>query len=203
MLFRSFALFLKWQPSGSRLHLPAFILWAPIISFSVEHVKKKKAIILILISASLICSGVPYVFRNSGRKLYSHKKSTVFNTPRLEQYFAYNRDYIDSYRGAVRYVKNQSCSQIGLVLGYNTWEYPFWVLMRQENPYRGFRMEHVALAGRPVYPLGEFHPCAVIVKDGDEQRQTLLRELTLGKTFVKAWEERPVQVFLPRSAQFH
>jgi len=178
-----FNLALKWQPFNSRLHLPLFVLFCPFVAVIFSRIRFKPAVILIVITATLFSSAMPYVFRNSVRKLYSKKKRTVFNTPRLEQYFANERKLLEPYRAAVDYVDALGCSQVGLIVSSNSWEYPLWVLFKEKG--KTVRLEHLEVPGLQVnhYPLGDFSPCALIVSDREKP------------VWMKGWDEG--RAFLP------
>lgn len=189
-----FTWLLKWQPSGSRLHLPGFVLWAPLVSVGLSELSRRKAVVLLAVSLFLTATATPYIFRNSLRKLYSGKKSTVFNTPRIQQYFANDRDFYLPYQAAVDHITAAGCADIGLAIGSNGWESPFWVMLREKYG-TSFRLEHVggSVSDRAEYPLGRFSPCAVIALERSDEF------LNLGETGLlnKSWESAPVSVYQP------
>jgi hypothetical protein len=169
-----FTLFLKWQPWNSRLHLPGFVLWAPLISLMIERWQRKKAAVLVGITVILFYSALPYIFYAKGRRLYARTEPTILNTPRLEQYFAHKPHLLKPYQEAVQAIRAQGCTNVGLSMENNMWEYPVWVLMR-EGPSQDFRLEHVQIEeGAPLpYPLGDFSPCAIIRWDGNPDNPSL------------------------------
>lgn len=191
-----FSLLLKWQPAASRLHLPIFILLMPMVAVALTmSLKKSRTIILSIVVTLLVSTSTPYVLRNSTRKLFS-SKPTIFMTPRLQQYFADDDTLLPAYQSAVDWVSQKNCRDVGLRIGDNSWEYPLAVLFNRSA--RGsFRLEHVDVYtqnSKPVdYPLGDFHPCAIIETG---RANPLDKELNIGgKVFFKQWEQLPVGVY--------
>lgn len=160
--FLFFNLMVKWQPYGTRLQLPFFVLMAPFVGEVLSRQFKKKTVALVIITGILISTSMPYVFRNNSRRLVS-SKSTIFDTPREEQYFFNERSRMPYFVEAVSYVKATECKDVGLLLGGNSWEYPFWVLFDANNDEQ-FRLEHVSPGQLSPnrYPLGSFDPCVVL-----------------------------------------
>ena len=135
--FLLFCLVLKWQPWHSRLHLPLFVLWAPAVSIALSQGWSRRigqSVAAVLLVAALVLIGY-----NETRPLYGPR--SIFATERADQYFA-TRPFGADYRAAIGYLNSQSRGNIGLVLGANAWEYPFWALLEGEAG-RGPRLEHV------------------------------------------------------------
>jgi 4-amino-4-deoxy-L-arabinose transferase-like glycosyltransferase len=192
--FIVFNLLLKWQPAGSRLHLPFFVLVSPLVAVVVFSFRRNWLIYAIV--AVLFATSVPYVFRNNTRKLFSSKK-TVFQTPRLRQYFVADETLLLPYQQAVDFVMISGCRQVGLRIGDNSWEYPFWVLFGEER-IKQLRIEQVDVVGvQPLnYPLGAFSPCAIIETGRNIPSDNMLT--VDGKIFKMQWEQSPVRVYLPQ-----
>ena len=192
--FALFNVFLKWQPAGSRLHLPFFVLFMPFVA-TVFSSFRRRDVMIAVVSAILLSTAVPYVVRNSTRKLISSKR-TVFAAPRLEQYFADAPALLKPYQGAADFVASQNCREVGLRIGDNSWEYPFWVIFKQSGPSKA-RLEHVDVIGiKPAnYPLGEFNPCAIIETGRTSPPDERLK--ISAKIFVRRWEQSPVKVYTP------
>ena len=135
--FLLFCLVLKWQPWHSRLHLPLFVLWAPAVSIALSrgwsHRIGHGAAAVLLVGALVL------IGYNETRPLYGPR--SIFSTERADQYFA-TRPFGADYRAAIRYLNAQPHRHIGLVLGANAWEYPFWALLEDQAGH-GPRLEHV------------------------------------------------------------
>ena len=125
--FLLFCLVLKWQPWHSRLHLPLFVLWAPAVSIALSQGWSRRigqGAAAVLLVVALVLIGY-----NETRPLYGPR--SIFFTERADQYFA-TRPFGADYRAAIRYLNAQPHRHIGLVLGANAWEYPFWALLKDE-----------------------------------------------------------------------
>ena len=135
--FVLFCLVLKWQPWHSRLHLPLFVLWAPAVSIALSRGWSRRighGAAAVLLVVALVLIGY-----NETRPLYGPR--SIFSTERADQYFA-TRPFGADYRAAIGYLNAQPYHHLGLVLGANAWEYPFWALLKDEagdSP----RLEHV------------------------------------------------------------
>jgi hypothetical protein len=154
-------LMIKWQPWGSRLHLPIFVLFAPICAIALDNLRWRRvadaAVVMLLVVSS------PWVFFNKSRPLVG--KRNVFAVGRVEQYFANVPALKDPFIKAARLVKSSKCKNIGLSLGESDWEYPIWVLVKPAGT-EAFRIEHVDVrnecaAKATIAPFKEFRPCAI------------------------------------------
>ncbi len=135
--FLLFCLVLKWQPWHSRLHLPLFVLWAPAVSIALSRGWSRRighSAAAVLLIAALVLIGY-----NETRPLYGPR--SIFATGRADQYFA-TRPFGADYRAAIGYLNAQPYRHLGLVLGANAWEYPFWALLKDEGGASP-RLEHV------------------------------------------------------------
>ncbi len=160
--FLLFSCVLKWQPWHSRLHLPLFILSSPLLGVILSLLCKPN--VLRLISIFFILCSMPWVWDNKSRVFF--KRRNIFNSSRIEQYFYNKHGYIYSYEQAVKEIRRRGCSQVGLFIGPDSWEYPFWVLMKKDNPPK-VRLEHIKVSNvsswaGDSFPLGPFDPCAII-----------------------------------------
>jgi len=171
-----FILCLNWNRYYARIHLPIFVLYVPFMA--VILTMQRQRIIVFAVSFILIAASLAWVFFNESRPLIGQKN--IFYTPRKEQYFSNNPGYIFSYTSAVKEIQEKGCSQIGLILSEDTWEYPLWSIAKED-----VRFEHVSVnnvSGHLNYPLGEFSPCAII--HGDTRAPMLIA--INGKPFIKA-----------------
>ena len=160
--FLLFCAYLKWQPWHSRLHLPLFVLAAPLMAVVLARVISDGR--AAWVGGVLLLAATPWVLLNELRPLVGEK--SVLARPRLEQYFVYEPKLHAPYQAAARRVADARCDRVGLAIGENGWEYPLRVLM-EEAAGREVRVEHVAvtnrsrLAARPR----EGEPCALIRVD--------------------------------------
>jgi hypothetical protein len=185
------------------------MLWAPCVATVLaRHLNKK---VTTAIAAVLALSAFPYVLYNNQRPLIGNSSvaerafftgTGIFHSSRANQYFNRRRAVSDSYLGAVRTLKSQGCSQIGLVLRntkweiIDDWEYPLWVLLNADET-RTFRLQHVMVENvsskkNRTSPFNNFRPCAVIAMGSIENVDHD------GIVYGKTWSSDDVSVFLEK-----
>ena len=186
--FLLFCVVLKWQPWHSRLHLPIFVLWSPLIGIVLSRtLNSRKASIVILL---IILTAIPWILYNKSRPLI--RSNNVIVTRRIVQYFMQRPELKDPYNGVANFLNSQTtCEDIGLMSGGDSWEYPFWVLL-EKNGVRTIRIEHVNVTNPSGTIPIRFNPCAIIstlpIKGGEiaTEESLFYRELSAG----------PISVFL-------
>ncbi|MEH2069344.1 MAG: hypothetical protein V7K47_14475 [Nostoc sp.] len=195
--FLIFCYLVKWQAWNSRLHLPFFILISPFLGIVLSRIKKQKIAIFIIIF--LLISSLPWVFVNRFRPIVG--SNNIFQVSRIEQYFS-NRPYLKpSYTEAVEFLNFQKCSNIGLSMGNDPWEYPLWVLLQQNNP-QIVKIEHINVSNiSAVFAKNssaqEFEPCGIISMETKKSKQNKLEKINFQeKTYVRAWNSPELGVFI-------
>jgi hypothetical protein len=194
--FLIFCTYLNWNPYHSRLHLPLFLLWSPLIAVVLlARMNYKTAF---WIAACLIAASSLYVAGNESRPLIAvSPNSTVFSTSRVDQVFKQFARSKEAYLDAMRVVETQACPDVGLDIGEYGVEYPLWILLRTMNG-RVTWIEHVNVRNisRAKFRMKsstDFLPCAVI-----SVRENGHEPISEGTTYRKAWSSGPVQVFTKR-----
>ncbi|HPN87730.1 MAG TPA: glycosyltransferase family 39 protein [Candidatus Omnitrophota bacterium] len=164
LAFFIFSFYLKWQPWGSRLQLPFFMLAIASVVLLFQDIKTRWRFIVNGIIFFIVFSSSPYLLKNPAKRLISAKKATVWNTSREDMYFVYHeRLRKKEYRKIVNYIKDSNCHEIGLFVGEDDWEYPFFALFRKEQ--YPVHIEHVFVKNASYkYSDFLFSPCAVILK---------------------------------------
>ncbi len=158
-----FTFVLRHHVSNLRYQFPIFVLFAAPVGFFIANVVSRKmgnGLIILLVIAS-----VPWVLWNQTRPLFG--EDSILRVPRRTLYFAARPMLRGPYLGAMEFVRSRHCSQIGLDLRGTHWEYPFWIGMEKQGP---FRIEHVnvgnvSATALAVPPAVEFVPCAVVMVD--------------------------------------
>jgi hypothetical protein len=160
------------------------------------------------LATALIIMSLFWVFFNESRPLIlnskiieEHRIENIFNTSRIEQYFINIPHLREPYNGAVDFLKSQNCRNIGLSIGGNTWEYPFWMLLQEEVDLL-VRLEHInvnnesAVTAKDI--LGNnFTPCAIIASETEEVQS---QKITNGdRVYRQEWSKDSVSVFLQDS----
>jgi hypothetical protein len=142
---------LKWQPWASRLHTPLFAMAAPLLAITIAseigRVKKRIGSVMVL---CLVLYSLPFTLANQSRSLVSLEWN---RKDRLELYFQNRRDLLRGYKNAIHVVHEASTQDVGLYLGRNDWEYPFWVLALQERNGKALTFRHVGVSNlsRTIY----------------------------------------------------
>jgi hypothetical protein len=145
----SYCALLKWQPWGSRLQTPIFALSASFVGIVFERIsstsntsKKWFGLMGIL----LIVFAVPYLLFNNSRPFLAYKTDySIFTKDRTWLYFSKRSNMYRDYKEAIKVALNERENEIGLFLGADDWEYPFWVLAGR-NAQKGLPLfEHVGV----------------------------------------------------------
>jgi len=192
--FILFSLYLKWQPWNSRLHLPLFILWSPLIGLSLYQIRAHRIANLCIVI--LILGALPWLLNNKTRPIIGQE--SIMATSRTELYFRNRPSLAEPYIRSVQFLSNMQCSDIGLVLGGDDWEYPFWVLLGKDGK-QTVRLEHVNVTNisqvkSNEYPFNAFTPCAVIVVSDNPPNEVHIGDVT----YLRKWLSNPVSVFMQK-----
>ena len=184
--FLLFCLILKWQPWHSRLHLPLFVLWSPIVGIFYENQTK------LLIAATLLMTALARipVTENYLRPLVGERRIT--QTTRMNQYFPSKAHEQAAYVDAAALLRTHNCTQVGLMIGWDEFEHPLWVLLG-DLISDGGRMSHVSVTNSSAHLKNRwpvFRPCS-IVSVGYPVEKTLEID---GQLFVQVWSKDKIQV---------
>ncbi|MEH1921218.1 hypothetical protein [Nostoc sp.] len=199
--FFIFCYLVKWQAWNSRLHLTFFVLISPFLGIILSKLKKQK--IAILLVTFLLISSLPWLFFNRYRPIIN--SNNIFQTTRTEQYFS-NRPYLKgTYTGAVEFLNSKKCSNIGLLMGNDPWEYPLWVLLQQNNQ-EVVKIQHVnvtnisaSLEKQDSYK--DFQPCGIIAMETKKSKQNKSLEVNFkGKTYTRSWDSPELGVFIKQNS---
>ena len=192
-----FSLLLKWQPWHSRLHLPLFVLASSLVGVASDRFGR----LPIAVAGALMA-----VF--AMRPLTVNRLAplvgpyTVLNTPRIHQSFQSfgNRpsqrelDYV----GAAEFLRSRKCADVGVLLGWDDWEHPLWVLLANG---RG-RIEHVGVTNRSAHLEGRrpaFAPCGIVVAVNSLEEAIELD----ARSYCISWSGPVLKVFLPGKCRGH
>jgi 4-amino-4-deoxy-L-arabinose transferase-like glycosyltransferase len=159
-----FCLGLRWQPWITRLQLPFFVLaMAPVAVLLGERLSGR---ILGPGAAVLLVMALPWAIMNQARPLYGeptrsfahHLSPDIWRADRGDQIFAMRPALEPAVQAAVAAIRDRTGSGVGLVLGGDSWEYPFWVLINGDRSRPPVRIEHVCAGA-----VGDFAPRAVLL----------------------------------------
>jgi 4-amino-4-deoxy-L-arabinose transferase-like glycosyltransferase len=191
--FVLFAAFIRWQPYIGRLLLPFAVLLAPITALVAERLFTRR--LMILGSAALILSALPFVFLNATKPLVPIAgKSAVWQRSRFATAFADAAEFEAPMDALFPFLDNSGATQIGYFPGMDigdTWLF----LIRQRHPDTSYRIENVSTGNGLVpsaYPLGPFVPDVVVVFGIAPPALTIA-----GRVFKLVFERGQIHAFAP------
>lgn len=133
-IFLSLILFcylLKWQPEGSRLHLPFFILFAPVVGLFLDRLAKFK--VETVIAVLLLVYAIPWLFQTEERPILPAVDRTypvsIFEVDRESLYFTTRPAYFPIYEAITAEISARGVTRLGLDLTEQSLEYPFWAML--------------------------------------------------------------------------
>jgi len=121
--FVLYCLILKWQPWGSRLQLPLFVLACPVIASFIYNAFDARA--RVLIAGVLIVFATPYLFKNETRNLAS---LDWLSKSRNELMFNSNPQIYKKYSAIAGIEKSKPGKYMDIRLTVDQYEYPLWVM---------------------------------------------------------------------------
>ena len=106
---------------------------------------------------------IPYLFLNKSRPLLPLNQNSIFHKNRLEGYFNNQPHLFKQYQTIINKIEIDSNvtlteQSIGLHIGGDSWDYPFWVMLKNkfgnEHPYFFHLLEdHIeTIEKNRVYP---------------------------------------------------
>jgi 4-amino-4-deoxy-L-arabinose transferase-like glycosyltransferase len=184
-----FVLYLRWQPWISRFHVPLFIIAAPVIG-AVFYRLDRKGRLIVIAGILFLVAAVPWVVKGKLKPLIG--KKSVWTMKRDEQYFI-NRPYLYApFTWATGFVRQQGCHAVGLSLGIDSWEYPYWALTRGSERI-DWRHVGVTDISREYEDLS-WQPCAVIHESNEAGADVMSWH---GRSYQRIGYQRPLNVYTP------
>ncbi|NEQ17571.1 MAG: hypothetical protein F6K44_29140, partial [Moorea sp. SIO3E2] len=196
-IFILFCFLLKWQWWNSRLHLPIFLLFSAVVGIVLSQIKLRQ--VANVIAVLLIITSLPWAL--SGRERPLLGANSIFNTSRTEQYFNSRSRIQSGYLGAIDVLKSSKCTDIGLYLGDNDWEYPLWILL-QEQTDSPVRIEHInvkntSASKSELSTNSKFIPCGIFSTKPEPDQTNQAEEITYqNRIYPQAWSKDKVKIFL-------
>jgi hypothetical protein len=136
----------KWQPWGSRLTLFLLVLAMPLVGLWLEVLLPARAATASPVPAgrpaprtrlaawavlACLCGAVLAGALSVGygwpRRLVGH--GSVFTQDRMAARFHWRPQLRGEYEWAAAAIRASGARRVGLIQGYNSWEYPWWVLL--------------------------------------------------------------------------
>ena len=166
---------IKWMVFNGRLHLPFFVLFAPIVGYTLDELLPSTPVRVI--ATILLLASWPWLMSIQSRPLIATSQSfveSVLVTPREDLYFANGWHLRQPYLEMAELIKESSCSNVGIVLPGNSAEYPLWVFLGA--PKTAPRIEWIDAGVTSQYADPGFVPCAVICQ-GCPEDETYYNDL--------------------------
>ncbi len=144
---------------------------------------------------------VPPLLKNDLGPLAIH--STVFTTPRAQQYFHWfgqpTNDRLPEYYAVALALRSRRCSDVGLMIAWDDWEHPWWVFL-SDGGRVPIRVRHVgvenASARRGAHEPA-FAPCGIVVGS-----RSVGEELEIdGNSYRRVWSGPSWKVFARASSR--
>lgn len=156
-----YAALFKFMVFSNRLHLPFFLLGAPLIALVLVTRFPRRAW---LCGLALFVLAVPWLVGVRSRPLLPLAEGSapsVLLADRTDLYFANGVYLQEPYEDLAAAVADQGCTRVGLMLSGGGAEYPLWVLLGAPRPDLDIRW---IVADTPSERLSDptFQPCAII-----------------------------------------
>jgi hypothetical protein len=193
--FLLFSLIYKWNAFGTRYDLAFFVLFAPAAGLIFEQLDRYK--VVYPLTALLLVGSFPWLFGINSRPLipqlgYGVTQKSILVDSRQNLYFANAISERDVYTEFTDTIKDQGCTQIGLMLKGDDPEYLIWALM--DAPQKGLNIEWIISGPTDRYSRADFAPCAIICR-GCSTDQSPLRGLEIAIQRSDTW------LYLPPESQ--
>ncbi len=168
--FFIFSFLFTWSPWRSRLHLPLFVLFSPLVA--TIFVRTFPPLLTGCIALILLLSIQPWLFDNQFKSLLA--ETSLFNTPRIEQYFMSQGHLQDPYQAMIAELDTLNCYNVGIGNESFWFEYPLWILLRKHGGQNS-HLYHVAVdnpsnqarvSAQPISGAATA-PCAVVFLQQD------------------------------------
>jgi hypothetical protein len=166
---------IKWMVFNGRLHLPFFVLFAPIVGYALDRFVMPN--IVRVVATILVLASLPWLMSIQSRPLITNSQSFVESMlvmPREDLYFANGWHLREPYLEMTEVIKESGCSNVGILLPGNSAEYPLWVFLGA--PRNAPRIEWIDAGITSQYTDPGFVPCAVICQ-GCPEDQTHFNDL--------------------------
>ena len=168
----------KWQPWGNRLITCLLAFGAPLAGlwldrFFSSSAKRAGAWVVTAVLVSGACAGGLAVAYGWPRRLVGH--GSVFTESTLAARFQRRPQWQADYVWAADAVRGSGAHRIGLVQGYDAWEYPWWILLK------GADIESLQSPNTDITPPDAGHMDAIVC--GDVADYTCGRYVPPGWTF--------------------
>lgn len=126
----AYVITVKWQPWGNRLVVFLLVLGAPLAGLWIAGLGGRRFATWATTGTLMVgvAAGGLAVAYGWPRRLVGH--GNVFTTSQPDQRFIREPGWQRDYEWAAAAVRAAGARRVGIAQGYNTWEYPWWILLR-------------------------------------------------------------------------
>jgi hypothetical protein len=161
-----FSFAFKWLIFGSRLQLPFFVLFGPIVVVTIGDAIMEKG--GMAIGSLLILSTIPWLVGIDSRPLVPISDQTLVDSVMTESsvrlLFANGLYLEEPTRDLAVKIEEAACKEIGVMFAGNGVEYPLWSLLN--SPRQDLMIEWIVRGTfSATYSLEGFEPCAVVCEN--------------------------------------
>ena len=159
-----YCLLIKWQPWTGKT-LPLFIITIPYVIVAINCIYKYEKIKIFspLLIIILLLSSIPYLFYIEDRPLLPLNEKSILIKNRESGYFVHKPLEYNQFKSIVSQIEISDefllmNEYISLNIGFDSFEYPFWVLLKNKYGKRLPQIQHFkidqfkALAKKNVLP---------------------------------------------------
>ncbi len=172
--FLLYSLVFKWQIFGSRLHLPFFMLFAPLIAVVLSELLRENS--GWWFGLALLIGALPWLVGINSRPLVPLPDRAFVNSilvePRETLLYANGQSLVRPHQAMFELIEAANCSTVGVAISGSGAEYPFWV--RLGAPRDSLQIEWL-VGGSPSarFNKPDFQPCAVICQKCPDEWETV------------------------------
>ena len=188
----------KWQPWGTRLHTPFFVLAAVPVAFALRiavfgRFQKVVVVALLLLAAPWLLTNTTRSFVPSAWLPWMLRGTDIWTKSRTEQYFTNSPEDYWRFVALDQRLRAQGCANVGVLGDEDSWTYPMHVFLERASAKSTMRP---VLVGNPTGTLARPgpRPCALVSLAFGRIREP--EGTSLGR-FRLAWHEGPLAVYLP------
>ena len=167
--FLNHSFLLKWQPWGNRLILPLAVLTSVPIAYLITHVfnaNARKILLIVLTTISIIYAlttmrhpliALPVLTPEQAKD----QSASILFLQRRDMYFSsVHKGLKLPYQAASDLVNQSQCKYVGLALGYDDIEYPFWTLLKRDLKVKNVNVKNSSIQAQEEF--ADLSLCAII-----------------------------------------
>lgn len=193
--FLMFCSVIKWNVWNSRLHIPLFILFSPLLGYSLSKISSR--LVSLGVAIPFLMASLIFLFQSNTRPLDLTKMAEIVQE-RDRQYFnnRYNADEIDDYYiNATQALISTQCNVIGMNIPVNTLEYPLYIFL-EKHFGDDLVLEHVNVSNLSSMLTERFPPndyCAILKISTKPPKMITVQ----GRPYSLYWSENGFQIYRP------